>query len=525
MRFKYLGFHLLIALVLTFSIASCQDDWENHYSAKTTIKSNLNLYKFIQSRADLSIFTKMLQLTGYDSILSKSQTFTVWAPTDSALAGVNLNDTALVSSIVKNHITRFSYTTTDVFLTRKVLLMFDNKLLVFQKVGSGYTFGGKPIVKPDLATANGIVHILSQYVPYQMNFWEYISSSGNDLDSLRNYIKNLTVSQFDPLSSFQNGIFVDSIFKKTNFVMDSLAHLNVEDSTYTAILPSNAAWASAYNYIFPYFKTLDIDGGVSTQIANTQAHIVQDLFYKGAITLPTNRDSLTSTFSNKFSNPDQLFASSIVKNFSNGIGYVTSTFNVPPTQSWLKPLLIEAESANFKPTDLINYSKTIVSSIGTGYNVSGGYYLKADSKTESSISKLSVNFPLPNTLSTKYNIYCVFVPGTILNANDLRPNKVRFYLSYVDATGKQITNAAISSSNTVLTPTSSAAIFTSLPGVIDKKLVVQNFTFPYSNLLTEKQLLTRVALKVENVAGVTPIEKINFNRTLLIDCIILEPVQ
>lgn len=132
---------------------------------------------------------------------------------------------------------------------------------------------------------------------------------------------------------------------------------------------------------------------------------------------------------------------------------------------------------------------------------------------------------IPNTLAAKYNIYCVFVPASITSPTDGRPNKVKFYLSYVDATGKQITNAAIDINNNVTTPTKAAATFTTKPFLVDRMLVAKDVVFPYSNLYYDSKSITTVALKVENAAGVTALDLANFNRNLLIDCIILEPVQ
>ena len=171
-----------------------------------------------------------------------------------------------------------------------------------------------------------------------------------------------------------------------------------------------------------------------------------------------------------------------------------------------------------------------MTSIGTGFNISKGYYVRLDPTTSSSISKLFVMFPIPNTLSAKYDIYCVFVPTSIVDPTDVRPNKVKFYLSYVNSSGVQVTNATVDINHTVQLPSKVSAVFTTTPtSQPEEMLVVSGFQFPYANLVKRpdyiSSLLPTVSLRVENASGVSSTELAAFNRTLRIDCIILKPVQ
>ena len=527
MRLRYNGIPIFALLTfLTVLVVSCTDDWDKHYSAEPANKSNLNLYQYIQGQTELSTFTKMLNSTGYDTILNKSQTFTVWAPTDQALVNVDLSDTAQVLKIVKNHITRFSYTTSGI--TSKTILMLDNKLIAFAKGAGGYTFGGKTIVQSDVATKNGIIHVLSEYAPYKMNIWEFLNKA-DGIDSVRNYINSLTILQLDTAASYKDGYFVSDVYKSTNKALTYLGKFKTEDSIYTAILPDNAAWSEAFSRILPFYNTLEKDGGVPAQIANTKWTIIQDLFFRGVKSLPIATDSIYSTYGHGFSNPNRLFEGAQATEMSNGLSYVTGKLKNSATESWFKEIRIEGEDA-LDGRSTSNYTATSVTSIGTGFNISKGYYVRLDPTTSSSISKLFVMFPIPNTLSAKYDIYCVFVPTSIVDPTDVRPNKVRFYLSYVNSMGVQVTNASVDINHTVQLPTQASAIFTTTPtSAPEEILVVSGFQFPYSNLVKRldyiSSLLPTVSLKVENASGVTKAELENFNRTLRIDCIILKPVQ
>ncbi|MDP4272226.1 MAG: fasciclin domain-containing protein [Bacteroidota bacterium] len=529
MRKKYCSLSLLTLCLFTLLLGSCKDDWDNHYYPEINGKSSLTVYEYIKSRSDMSIFAGMLKSKGYDTLLSKAQAFTVWAPLDNSLTGFNLNDTLAVRRMIQNHITQFSIPTAGV--TSKTIIMLNNKLLSFAETGADYTFEGHKIAEPDKAMANGIVHVLESYVPYKLNTWEYMNET-QGLDSVRNYIKSLTKMVYNPTASFNaDGVFVDSVFNEYNPVFTNLCKMKAEDSTYTSVFPDNTAWSEAYGRIFPFFKTLPAYGGNAMQVSNAKLTLISDLFYSGKITVPSSKDTVISTNGNKISNINDIL-SGAPTTLSNGLAYKTSLLKHKAKESWFKEVREEAEYIYATDTLKSNYAMSPTSSIGTKMSVSNRYYLTCTPTTESSISKLFVRFPIPNTLSAKYNIYCRFIPTSIVDTADKRPYKVKFYLTYIDASGKVVNAVAPYSklgfdiNHKLTSTTSQIATFTTNGTAPTTMLVAENFEFPFSNLTSsvtgEK---TSVFLKVENAAGTTTTEKANFNRTIRIDCIILEPVQ
>ena len=530
MRIKYNKISLGIILLISMFVTSCQDDfWNEHYDAPQLKKSNLNIYQYLQSRQEVSTFTKMLKQLGYDSILTKNQTFTVWAPTNDALKDVNLSDTLLVRRIVTNHIMRYSNSTLGISKKSRLVLMMDNKYLLFSASNNVYTFGGKNIKEPDIATQNGIIHIVSEYAPYLKNIWEFISETPG-LDSIRNYINSQTIKKLDNSKSFKNGVFVDSVFMNTNYIFDYLAALQKEDSIYTAILPDNSAWAIAYNAAMPYFNTQTKDGGIASQISSVKGLIVNNLFFKGAKTLPLAQDSIVSTSGNYFLHADRLFAGSQANLMSNGYSYVTSQMKNDPSESWLKPVGIEAEDFLYYGGTTSNYNSGYNSSLGTGYNISGKRYLTLTDASTSSLSTLFATFPLPGNLSTKYNIYCVFVPSTIIDTADVRPYKVKFSISYTNNLGALVKDAVVDANNSINTKVQ--ATFTTDPTKVQKMLVLKDFALPYrwvypqSSTTTTADILKSItlSLKVTNATSKAITETAKYNRNLKIDCIILEPI-
>lgn len=517
---------ILTPLLLT---VSCKEEWDEHYYSGVTERSELNLYDYIKSKPELALFTMMLESTGYDSILSQNQTYTVWAPTNESLIAVNMLDDELVLRTVRNHITRFTIPTSGI-INRK-LPMLNEKFLHFTRGANGFTLEGKEIIQTDIAVNNGMLHILDEYVPYIYNVWEYLAVA-DGIDLFRNYIFGLTKLEFDVEKSFVDGVLVDSVFSETNKALTYLAPLNREDTTLTAIFPDNAAWIAHYNKVFPFYKTLEADGGEEAQIENTKWTIVKDLFYRGAVKAPFTNDSIRSTSFTQLTNASEIFPTTEPAVMSNGLSYITSSLNHKPSETWYRKILIEADNTSYGRTSG-NYDLTVNPSIGTGFAVSGGSYVNARATSTLSTARLFINFPIPNTLSAKYNVYAVFVPNFITDTTNLKPYKVRFSLNYDYEDGAKRDSIWIGENGFEKTHTK-AKLFITEPREMTKVLVLENYEFPWANIYSPADLRRtdfvasnkiRVGLRVENGAGTTIMERLNYSRDIRIDCIILEPVE
>lgn len=518
---------VVVLLTPLLMLVSCQDDWDAHYYAEVTEKSDLNLFEYIKSKPELSIFTQMLEKTGYDKVLSENLTYTVWAPTNASFNGFDLNDDVEVMRTVRNHITRFSTPTSGI--TARTMLMLNNKLLVFARSGSGFTLEGRAVKQSDIAVKNGMLHILEDYVPYINSIWEYIAKA-DGIDSIRNYLNSLTRLVFDVDASFMDGVLMDSVFREANQVLDNLAAINREDSTYTALLPTDQAWTAAYQRVFPFFKTLEEDGGLHAQVTNSRWVVARDLFFNGKVSAPFQGDSVRTAYGTVLTNASQIFPASAPEINSNGVTYITDQLNHKPTDSWFRPIRVEAENPNFGRS-AGNYELTTFSSIGTGYDISGGFYINARATSTLSTARLFVNFPIPNTLSAKYNVYCVFVPLYITDTLNLRSYKVRFSLNYDYVPGVKRDSVWVAETGFTKIHTQAKQFITD-PKEVTKVLVLENYEFPFANVTRGNRgadLLTgdriRVGLRVENAAGTTASERLNFSRDIRIDSIILEPVE
>ena len=229
-------------------------------------------------------------------------------------------------------------------------------------------------------------------------------------------------------------------------------------------------------------------------------------------------DSLVSTAKNVFYNPNTLVAGAQKVTASNGVSYITNELKYNHWQSWNQKILVEAEKSKGRTNTWSNlYERTY--SGNTFEGISGKKYVEVISSTTS--VNPTIQFEIPNILSGKlnadktiaygaaYNIYCVFVPMS-LKMTSPKPNKVKFSVLYNGETGKVVT----------VDYTNNGLSYTTDKNKITKVLIASNVTFPFC----EKGLDT-YSVKVKVSSNVTAKETVEFTRDLLIDCIILEPVQ
>lgn len=482
----------LVAAVITVIASSCaNDEWDRHYNNTDIVMSDKSLSDYIQSQPDMGKFYQMMEIAGYDSILDGTQTFTVWVPSNTALQNIDLTDTEAVKELVINHVSRFSHSTSGV--TSEKIYMLSKKFVLFAKTGGSYYFGSSQLTGLNVSTKNGIIHTISGFEKYESNIWESLDRI-EEIDSLRNFYNSLTV--------------VNEFGDESNYILQYLGRLDNEDSLYTVLFPKNNAWIKSYDKIKNYYKTLPSQNSELFTRVYTNLAIVTNNIFRTKFD-PSLFDSIISTAGNKFYNPSRLFANTLPVSASNGMIYVADSLTFKANESWHNEIRIEAEDPSYGRLST-NANVYFRSSEGTQFSASKKRYIIVDPTTSSTISKVSVTFPIPNTLSAKYKIYCVFVPELIADANSHRPFTANFFIDYVDAKGAVKKNISIASNKTTD------------PDNITK-LYIGEFEFPFCNIYNGVNNDTSVKLKVEN--AVTTSQTTTKSRVMRIDCIILEPVD
>lgn len=427
-------FSALLLGAALMPLASCSSDWDSHYSPDKEGADSRTVMQVIKSDPSLSKFARMIEIAGLEETLDNTQTYTVWAPTDEALAAVDLSDTEEVCRMVNNHIARHNISSST--LPSKGVRMLNGKIGHFD----GNTFSGVALSRADIRTGNGVLHILSEAIPYRYNIREYIATHP-DFSLLNAFISRFDEDKFDaenstPLDMDENGnIVYDTVTKPFNALLESpiygIGAIEAEDSLFTMILPDNRAWAKAYEEVSAYFKVYDADPAKADSITDMQTSlaIVSDLIFRGSLTAPSG--PLATTTGSLIPDVAAMFAGATAETASNGMIYTTSALSLDPLATFNKEIEVEAEESEGRT--VAQRTNVTVVSLGSEHEfyaaTSGHSYLEVTPSAAAATP--GVTFRLPEVLSGKYDIYATFIP-TESDGKGANHTRMSFTLTYLN---------------------------------------------------------------------------------------------
>jgi Fasciclin domain len=330
----------LLAFIFAISFTGCKK-WENHIAVNNQDLTQ-DLYRTIANNPSLSMFAEFISRTGLDTLLRSSETYTVWAPSNDAMASVDpsvLTDPARLKSFLLNHISNQSYFTKDAVLPLRIA-MLNGKYNNFQ----GNKFDDATITTADKYVKNGVLHIIDKIVPVLPSIWEFLNSTTAQYKQ-NAFIAGLNYNDFDP-----NLAIIDSISSATglpvyhpgtglvnkNSFTEKVYNIKNENKQYTYFVIQDAGFTLESDSLKPYFAT--------TSLATTDSLIrwntVKDLVVEG-IYPPTAFAGLISRSGIPIPvNPAFIIET---KKLSNGIVYVLSKVDVV-TASKFKPITIQGEN-------------------------------------------------------------------------------------------------------------------------------------------------------------------------------------
>ena len=549
----------LITYHLSLITSSCSD-WDDHFDADTqvTATQQRTLWQNIEGNGQMSQFAALLRQTGYDAVLSASQTYTVWAPLDGtfdydALRGEGSD--RLLRQFVQNHIARSNFPASG--SVEENIYMLNEKMMNFRGNGT-YQMQGVEVSEANLAAKNGTIHALKGKIPFLPNIYESLPDAAYPIDSISDFFHSFDSRELNEQKSVPGPVvggeqtYLDSVFYEHNELYTlNHAYINREDSNYTMILPTNEAWSKAraqikalYNYV-PQFEFME---NTSTTVGEKKVTVVtlkdaarlqdslvnvmllRDLFYNNNLydnsrlsTLASGQrlqcDSLVSTTMSKVYADDaaQLFENARRVDKSNGAVWVTDSLRMRPWTSWNPELHQEAEGtmvANHFNTAgepvSVRVSESAKNPAITG-KISNGRYLQV--QPSASNTNPEVDFYLSGVRSATYNVYAVFVPANITNANAVSlPSRMVVDIGYADAKGK-------SQEKRMRNTAAGNNYFQNDPTRIDT-IYIGEFTFPVAFVETGRYYpYMRFRSNVTNALSS------QYDRTLRIDCIILRPKE
>lgn len=395
-------YSLILLLLVGFGvIVACNKKWDNH-DAITDPSIAINLYQVIKANSNLSKFSELLEKSGYSKIISSSKSYTVWAPTNQALATLDpaiLNDSLKLRSFVGNHIANLAYTTSS---TLQRIPMLNGKFSRFKDLA----FDSATITVPNLAASNGILHLVDKFIPSIDNCWQFLNNTTN-YPLCKSAFTTLNYNFFDSTKATQiatdpatgNPIWdsTNAIFLRNTF-LDKVSDISDESKEYTLFILTDAGYNSEYFKLNPFFVSNNSDSTKSL----TSFYLIKDLVVSGSYSLNQLPDTLTSTLGVKIPvDKSRILAS---HKTSNGYVHVLNKINFNLTDKF-PPIIIEGEN----PTSFATTDRAANTFYRTRINPNNGLVFKDILMQNYGFSNYFIRYSITDVPAMKYNASWVAV--------------------------------------------------------------------------------------------------------------------
>lgn len=319
-------------------LAAC-DPWKDD---TTLIDGNGSkpLDEIVRQHSEVSTFASILKATGYDQFLQEKQALTVFAPTNEALKGLDLNNTEMLKEWIQNYIAYLSYYTDQngEFGVEAIEMINEKSIPVTASSISG--FG---IVQSNLPGVNGVLHIIDSQIIARQSVWEYMQAQTGFAQSEFIASYNEEVMDMDKsvlLGVDENGQQVfDTVWVEQNTFLEAYP-LDNERETFTVILleePALQALKTKYNKYLKRKEASETEKEVMKHISSDMILDKQEINEAGRFL------SVNGYFVD-------LDPASISESYraSNGWVYKVSAADVKMYQNKIKEQLIEAEDYTYR---------------------------------------------------------------------------------------------------------------------------------------------------------------------------------
>jgi uncharacterized surface protein with fasciclin (FAS1) repeats len=350
---------ILWLLCVGILFSACDKKWDEHNAVNDPLVGE-TLLNEVNKNPELSKFSEYLSATGYDAVLASSKTFTVWAPTNAALQAI---DPALIDSdeelkmFVGMHIAHQSFLTTD-FIQRYVnVKTLSNKNVTLTKT----TVDEATLLTKDKYVGNGVLNTIGTAIVPKVNAWEYLMSTNTlqkqVLDKYTYTYVDLNRAEqigVDPATGepvykpgtgvFSSNSYRDTWFRDANGLSSRRHDINNEDSLFTYIILTDAAFLAEKQKLSMYYAAGDSTDSI------TSYNVVKDLVFSGYL----DKENFPQTvYSVGDSVKFHLKANAVVETHrvSNGVVYVMSSIDydlgvngVYDPYAKIKPVVIQGEN-------------------------------------------------------------------------------------------------------------------------------------------------------------------------------------
>jgi len=396
---KYTYFLLLVISCISLSC----EKWDDRISL-TDAALGRNLLEQISSQPDLSKFQELLVKSGYDKLISASQNYTVFAPSNKALEGfdiTSLKDSSSIRAFVGNHIALQSYPMPSTSTVTNVRLL-NGKYIALTKG----LLGESPISTANTFVGNGVLHVLDKYSPVLPSLWSYINSTKDE------YVQNKLIANLAYYSFNASKAIIDSISGTTgrpiyrpgsglelkNQFTDAVYDLSDEAKQYTYFILNDQTLATEVAKVSPFFKTSTTDSTFTASAWNVVKDVAVEGYYAP--------DKLPDVLKSKFGVEIPLNKTAIVKTIklSNGIAYVFNKMDFK-VQDKIQPIVVEAEGNSTFMQSISSATYAILEKKNPTTNLTTKHLLIAGH----AVTNFWVRYRVPQVPAAKYKVYWVAV--------------------------------------------------------------------------------------------------------------------
>lgn len=325
--------NVLIAICI-LCLPACDNQWDDHTEVKNG-REKQTIMQVISSNPELSTFASILKETGYDTFLSGDKSVTVFAPKNSALESIDLDDEDAMRALVRNHIAFLSHPISNGQFQSDDIEMINTKRV---KSENG-KIDGLSLLEYNLTTSNGLLHIIDGAITTRKNIWEYLLTR-QELAQI-SFVKGLDRLEMDMDKSIQTGIdefarpVYDTVWVNRNPILERYP-LDDETLNFTfVLLNQNAANSIEAKYAKYFIRPTEAE----------QDSLLKVELFKDCVLLPVEISANGKYMSVDGVNMDISTANIIGSPYeaSNGIIYELSDADVKVYENKLKTFIIEAE--------------------------------------------------------------------------------------------------------------------------------------------------------------------------------------
>jgi hypothetical protein len=227
----------IIGIVLLSVLFGCTNtEWDEHYSSPVA-SINANIWDSLQKDKDLSSFVQYMKKYKYDTLFLKSNTYTIFAPTNYAFSQLSSSDSITAGSIAY-HISNFFIQSGNIKGKRKIETL-NKKFALFDNSGSASKLDDIVLDFESPLYLNGKYFKMNQAAIPKPNLYEYISATNpvlkDYIDSQDSIILDKELSRPIGFDDYGNTIY-DTVSIKYNKFEEKFFPISEEFRYQTATL-------------------------------------------------------------------------------------------------------------------------------------------------------------------------------------------------------------------------------------------------------------------------------------------------